>query len=186
MRSCGQIRAVTDEATKTTTYPLSFSSEMPYERAYGIEILSHKDGAVNLMRLQEIGVVLFNHNRNQVIGKIVTVGIENNRGVATVEFDDDDFSQMIKHKIDKGTLKTTSVGYSIDEYVTKELDKKRVELTATKWTPYEISIVSLPADATVGVGRDFESNVNINDIIKPLQNLNQYQIKVNKNKLKGD
>lgn len=29
---------------------------------------------------------------------------------------------------------------------------------ARKWTPYEISIVSVPADPTVGVGRNLEEN----------------------------
>ena len=47
---------------------LSFSSEKPVTRWFGSEILSHDTTAVDLVRLNEIGVLLFNHNRNEVIG----------------------------------------------------------------------------------------------------------------------
>ena len=52
-------------------FTLSFSSEEPYERWWGNEILDHASGAVDLARLNEIGVVLFNHNRDSVIGRII-------------------------------------------------------------------------------------------------------------------
>ena len=61
---------------------LSFSSEEPYERWWGTEILDHSDGAVDLTRLNEIGVLLFNHDRNRVIGKVNRAWIEDLRGMA--------------------------------------------------------------------------------------------------------
>ena len=48
-------------------FTLSFSSEEPYSRWFGLEILSHSDGAMDLTRLNSIGVVLFNHDRDKVI-----------------------------------------------------------------------------------------------------------------------
>lgn len=68
---------------------LSFSSEQPYERWWGIEILDHDTAAVDLSRLNDIGCLLFNHNRDAVIGKVNRAWIENNRGYAEVEFDTD-------------------------------------------------------------------------------------------------
>ena len=62
---------------KERTFRLSFSSEEPYERWFGPEILDHSDGAVDLTRLNEIGVLLYNHNRDAVIGKIERAWIEN-------------------------------------------------------------------------------------------------------------
>lgn len=142
---------------------LSFSSEEPYTRFYGTEILDHSEGAVDLSRLNEIGVLLFNHDRNTVIGKINRAWIENNRGQAEVEFDTDDKSEIIYQKVKSGTLKTTSVGYVIDSYEDVSVNKtskdgrfKGPAVVAVKWTPFEISIVSVPADPTVGVGRCFE------------------------------
>lgn len=54
---------------KARKVELSFSSEVPYSRYWGVEILDHADGAVDLTRLNEIGCVLFNHKRDVVIGK---------------------------------------------------------------------------------------------------------------------
>lgn len=144
---------------------LSFSSEEPYERWYGTEILSHKDGAVDLSRLNEIGCVLFNHDRDQVIARIDKAWIENGRGEALVTFDEDDESEKIFQKVKSGTLKGVSVGYTVDSW--EEVNAGKVSSDgkftgpcsiALKWMPHEISIVSIPADATVGVGREFEEN----------------------------
>ena len=68
---------------------LSFSSEEPYERWWGTEVLEHKDDSIDLTRLNTIGCLLFNHDRDKVIGKISRAWIENNRGQAEVEFDSD-------------------------------------------------------------------------------------------------
>ena len=100
-------------AENDRTFELSFSSEEPYTRWFGPEILDHSDGCVDMSRLTEIGVVLFNHDRDQVIGKIKSARIEGNRGLATVEFDDDPESERIAAKVRSGTLKGVSVGYQV-------------------------------------------------------------------------
>ncbi len=139
---------------------LSFSSEEPYERWFGIEILSHQEGAVDLTRLNEIGVLLFNHDRNQVIGQILSAELDSKAGrcTARVRFDTDEESEKVYQKVNSGTLKGVSVGYTVNEFeVEKAVSKVESDIyTATKWIPYEISIVSIPADATVGVGRSVE------------------------------
>lgn len=142
---------------------LSFSSEVPYSRCWGVEILDHADGAVDLTRLNEIGCVLFNHKRDVVIGKITRLWIEKNRGCAEIEFDTDDEAEKIYQKVMSGTLKGVSVGYSVESWEEVAANKKSVDgrftgpaMIARRWTPYEISIVSIPADDTVGVGRDLE------------------------------
>lgn len=144
---------------------LSFSSEEPYERYWGKEILDHNPAAVDLTRLNTIGVLLFNHNRDKVIGRINRAWIENQRGMAEVEFDDDAESEVIFQKVKSGTLKGVSTGYRIG--VIEEVMANKVSTdgrfsgpcdVARQWMPYEISIVSVPADATVGVGRDLGEN----------------------------
>lgn len=152
------IRAVGDAEKRR--FILSFSSEEPYVRFWGTEILSHADGAVNLERLNSIGCVLYNHNRDKVIGKIISAWTKNGRGEAEIEFDDDVESEVIFQKVASGTLKGVSVGYVVDIWEDVAAGKKSSDgrftgecSIAIRWTPYEISIVSVPADPTVGVGR---------------------------------
>ena len=151
-------------AENDRTFELSFSSEEPYTRWFGPEILDHSDGCVDMSRLTEIGVVLFNHDRDQVIGKIKSARIEGNRGLATVEFDDDPESERIAAKVRSGTLKGVSVGYQVSNWEDVDKGKKSLDgrftgpcSIARRWMPYEVSIVSVPADATVGVGRELEN-----------------------------
>ena len=181
------IRAVEGEGNERK-FILSFSSEEPYERWWGTEILDHSDGAVDLTRLNEIGCLLFNHNRDDVIGKVNKAWIETNRGNAEVEFDSDDESEKIYQKVKSGTLKGVSVGYKIDSWEEVVANKTSADgrftgpcEIARKWTPYEISIVSVPADPTVGVGRENENN---NDKHDSSLSLYEKQLQINKNKSK--
>ena len=176
-----QIRA---DAEDSNVFELSFSSEEPYMRYFGNEILDHADGACDLSRLNEIGVVLFNHDRDKVIGKIENAWIEENRGKAKIKFDSDDDAKVIMEKVANGTLKGVSVGYVIDNYEIVEKGKTSTDgrfegpcYIARKWTPLEISIVSIPADSTVGVGRSFDEEKEKAEYI----NLFEKQICINKN-----
>lgn len=185
-RSFGKasIRALEGEGNERK-FELSFSSEEPYVRWFGPEILSHADGAVDLTRLNEIGVLLFNHDTDKVIGRVDRAWIENKRGKAEVTFDDDSEADLIYQKVKSGTLKGVSVRYSVDSW--EEVAAGKVSADgftgpcdiARKWTPLEISVVSVPADATVGVGR------SRNDSKSKPRSLGAFeaQIQVNKNYL---
>lgn len=164
---------------------LSFSSEEPDKRWWGVEILDHSEGCVDLSRLNEIGCVLFNHNRDAVIGKVLKAWVENGRGMAEVEIDSDEESEKIYQKMKSGTLKGVSVGYVVSLYEDVAANKTSSDgrfdgpvSIAKKWEVYEISIVSVPADSTVGVGREKDSG---EQAIKQLER----QLSVNKNKIKG-
>lgn len=153
-------KAADDESRQVE---LSFSSEAPYERWFGAEILSHDPGAVDLTRLNDIGCLLFNHNRDKVIGRVDRAWVKDGKGYATVTFDDDAESEVIYQKVKAGTLKAVSTGYRVDawEEVSANKQSSNGRFTgpcsiALKWWPFEISIVSVPADANVGVGRDLE------------------------------
>lgn len=158
----GSIRAMEGEGNERK-FILSFSSEEPYERWWGVEILSHAEGALDLTRLNSIGCVLYNHNRDKVIGKVLRAWVENSRGNAEIEFDDDAESEVIYQKVKNGTLKGVSVGYQVSNWEEVAANKKSSDGKfagpcdiAVRWEPYEISIVSVPADPTVGVGRSKE------------------------------
>lgn len=151
--------------TDSRTVELSFSSETPYGRWFGDEILCHDEECINLERFNNgLGTVLFNHDRDAVIGHIEKVWIEDNRGKALVRFDTDEQSETIFQKVQSGTLQGVSVGYAINRYeVLEDEDTKSTNgrfngpaYVVTDWEPLEISIVSVPADPTVGVGRSAE------------------------------
>lgn len=151
--------------TDSRTVELSFSSETPYGRWFGDEILCHDEECINLERFNNgLGTVLFNHDRDAVVGHIEKVWLEDNRGKALVRFDTDEQSETIFQKVQSGTLQGVSVGYAIYRYeVLEDEDTKSTNgrfngpaYVVTDWEPLEISIVAVPADPTVGVGRSAE------------------------------
>ncbi|MBD3842318.1 MAG: HK97 family phage prohead protease, partial [Campylobacterales bacterium] len=145
------------------TIELSFSSEEPYERWFGIEILDHSPTSVNMERLNNSAPLLFNHDKDVVIGVIEYAKVENKRGHAVVRFGNSAKAKEVFSDVVDGIMKNVSVGYQIDE-MKLESESDGVETyRVTKWQPFEISIVSIPADNTVGVGRanDLEHEVRI-------------------------
>lgn len=166
-RSMGQIMSRESEDQDSRRRTISFSSEEPYRRYFGMEILDHSENAVNLERLNSVGVLLFNHDTYMVVGRVIRAWVENNRGMAEVEFDTDEDAEKVFGKVKSGTLKTTSVRYSVDSW--EEIRDGATSAdgrfsgpcqVARKWTPLEVSIVSVPADPTVGVGRSSEDTGN--------------------------
>lgn len=183
------IRALSGEGNERK-FILSFSSEEPYQRYWGAEVLDHSEGAVDLTRINEIGCLLFNHNRDAVIGKITKAWIEGGRGMAEVEFDSDEESERIFQKVANGTLKGVSVGYQIESWEEVAQGKQSADgkaigpaAIARKWTPYEVSIVSVPADPTVGVGRELSER----PVFKEKRSMDWFerQIQINKTNVQG-
>lgn len=151
--------------TDSRTVELSFSSETPYGRWFGDEILCHDEECINLERFNNgLGTALFNHDRDAVVGHIEKAWLEDNRGKALVRFDTDEQSETIFQKVQSGTLQGVSVGYAIYRYEVLEDEETKSTngrfngpaYIVTDWEPLEISIVSVPADPTVGVGRSAE------------------------------
>lgn len=135
---------------------------------------------VDLTRFNNgITTVLFNHDRDKVIGRIDKVEFKDKRAYAEVILDDDEFSESIFKKIQSGSLRGVSVGYIRQKTSCVEKDcefegvryDERTYVTS-KWELLEVSIVSIPADNDTGVGRDL-GDVNI-DIVEALpQNISQ-------------
>lgn len=137
------------------TIELSFSSETPYERWWGIEVLDNTQPAVRLGRLTSGGPLLMDHDTRDQIGVVESVRIDADRvGRAVVRFGKSARAQEIWQDVQDGIRSNVSVGYAIHKATLVEtsdtgLDTYRV----TDWEPLEISLVSVPADASVGVGR---------------------------------
>jgi len=139
------------------TVNLSFSSSEPCERWGYYEILSHEKEACDLSRLNNGANLLFNHDRNQYIGVVESATIEaDQKGRAVVRFGNSNLARQIEADVKAGVLRSVSVAYQIVDWKeSKEGDREIVNVT--RWTPLEISIVTVPADATVGVGRELNT-----------------------------
>ena len=73
------------KAVDEDTFSLSFSSENPVPTALGEEILSHRDGAVDLSRLNNQAPFLWNHSVDEILMVFVKAEIINGLGVATIK-----------------------------------------------------------------------------------------------------
>lgn len=137
------------------TVSLAFSSEHPVPRWFGNEILDHAPESVSLGRLQDGGAVLVDHDLSDHVGVVESVSIDADRkGRVTVRFGKGARAEEIFQDVIDGIRKHVSVGYRILEAKLEttgddETDTYRI----TRWEPYEISLVSVPADPSVGVGR---------------------------------
>lgn len=147
-----EVRAIEAEAR---TIEFSFSSELPVERWYGKEILSHAPGAVDLSRLNAGANCLMNHDMDDYLGVVQKAWIgEDKRGYCQVRFSKNEEADEVFQDIADGILRNVSVGYQVNEMVlSKQAEGEDSEYTATKWTPMEVSIVTVPADPSVGIGR---------------------------------
>ena len=141
----------TFDEVEDRTYEFPFSSEFPVARYFGNEILSHEASAADLSRLNDGAPLLFNHNPDRVIGVVEGARIDSKgrRGYARVRFSRNPFAQEVLSDVKDGVLRNVSFGYSID----KMEERDSGDYVATAWAPYEVSIVSVPADKTVGIGR---------------------------------
>jgi len=136
---------------KVTRISFSASSETPIERWFGEEVLSHDKKAVRLDRVKRGAMpLLFNHNWDEPIGLVDAARLEDERLVVDAHLFDTARAAEVAAML-RGGLKNVSIGYRI--HVVEE-DKKSGVFTARDWEPYECSIVSVPADPTVGMGRE--------------------------------
>jgi HK97 family phage major capsid protein/HK97 family phage prohead protease len=140
-----------DAESRTVEFP--FSSELAVERWFGDEVLSHKKDAADLTRLNDGAPLLFNHNMDEIIGVLEKAWIgTDKRGYAQVRFAKTARADEVMSMVNDGILRNVSFGYRISEMVESVKDGKST-YTATRWEPFEVSLVTVPADHTVGIGR---------------------------------
>lgn len=140
---------------------VSFSSEEPYLRRSWweepwLEVLGHKPDEIDLSRLNNRATVHYNHRRTREdrIGAVLEAAVEGTKSTALLQFSDREDINDVWNDVKKGLLCNVSVGYEILERVlVKQNDDGPDEYRVTKWRPMEISVVDIPADPTVGVGR---------------------------------
>lgn len=148
-------RAAISEDSRTVE--LAFASEAPYLRYYGYEVLSCDPQSVRLGRLMDGAPLLVNHDTCEQVGVVESVSLDGDRVArAKVRFGRSEDAEEIYQDVLDGIRTKVSVGYMVHKMqLTGKQDGEEV-YTVTDWEPFEISIVSVPADNGVGVGRSAE------------------------------
>ena len=146
-----------DEDTRTVR--MALSSEEPVERSFGKEVLDHKRESIDLSFLSSgRAPLLLDHDPEKQIGVIKSVKLDENarRLRAEVRFGKGELAREAFSDVVDGIKANISVGYSISKMERDSDDKETYR--AKSWKPVEASLVSIPADMTVGVGRSGEAN----------------------------
>lgn len=146
---------------------VAVSSEEPVERSFGIEILDHKPDSIDLSFLNSgRAPLLLDHDPTKQIGVVESVTLDGlaRRLRATVRFGKNGLAKEVFDDVEDSIRGNISVGYQINKLEKEGKDTFR----AVSWMPMEVSIVSIPADRTVGVGRsaadDLTTTVNATPI----------------------
>lgn len=140
-----------DEENRTVD--LSFSSEKEVGRWFGNEILDHEESSVDLSRLNSSAAVLENHGGNQ-IGVVEKAEIKDKKGYAKIRFSKQGRGAEVFQDIVDNIVRNISFGYQINKLeLEKEEKGKEPTYRSKSWMPLEISVVSVPADFSIGIGR---------------------------------
>jgi HK97 family phage prohead protease len=133
----------------------ALSSDVAVPRAFGSEVLVHSEAAVDMSRAANGLALLVNHDRGGLpIGRVENIRIDDGKMRGELAFSEattearDAFAL-----VEDGTLTDVSISYQIQQW---ERGEAKDEIRVTRWTPLEASLVSVPADGTVGIGRSIE------------------------------
>lgn len=144
---------IVDEDKRTAN--IAVSSELPVARSFGNEILVHDANAVDMEFLNSgRAPLLLDHDHSRQIGVIESVSLSDDRRLrAKVRFGRSALAQEVFQDVVDGIRSNISVGYRVNKMEKAGADEYRV----TSWSPMEASVVSIPADTSVGVGRSAEA-----------------------------
>jgi HK97 family phage major capsid protein/HK97 family phage prohead protease len=139
------------------------SSEEPVERSFGMEVLGHSADDINMEFINSgRAPLLLDHNMEKQIGVIEEFKLDETakRTTAVVRFGKSALAREVFEDVKDGIRMNISVGYRIDK-LERYQDNDETYYKA-KWTPMEVSSVSVPADQSrlVGVGRSKEKQIN--------------------------
>ncbi|MFT3689156.1 phage major capsid protein [Paenirhodobacter sp.] len=156
------------EAGDARTVALSFSSEAPVLREFpgvglAYEVLGHGPGEADLSRVTAGVVPLLLDHKREVAAKVGTVTrawIEGGRGKALATFAATPEGDAMLARVTAGEVSATSAGYQPTAFEVVETAGDGLPIVRARWQLLEISLVSVPADISVGVGRSFTAPQN--------------------------
>ena len=92
--------------------------------------------------------MLLNHDPDRVLGIVERARIdEKRRGMARITWATNDLARQVRQDVEAGVMPNISVGYAV-----LQAEPEGDVMVVRKWQPIELSVVSIPADASIGVG----------------------------------
>ncbi|MFG0552150.1 phage major capsid protein [Pseudomonas sp. yb_9] len=139
------------------TVEVAVSSEYPVRRWFGFEVLDHSPESSDLTRLRAGAPLLQEHRGSLQIGVVLDAWLDADRKIrARIKFSRDPAVEPIWQDVVDGVRRNISCGYLIHDMVLERTVDGVDHYRVTAWEVYEVSLVSVPADPTVGVGRSIE------------------------------
>ena len=159
-----------DEEARGITF--SVASDQPYERydcekGYPYEeVLVVSEEAVDLHRLNGGAAVLWGHDTDDLLGIVERAWVDGDRVYVRCRFSrHDPHADRVWADILDGTIRNVSIGYAVNHY-TEKREGNTIRRYVDAWMPYECSIVSVPADETVGI-RSMKKSRKEEELQKP-------------------
>lgn len=154
-RSNAMEARVIDEETRSVN--IAVSSELGVDRSFGKEILDHSAESVDLgFFASGRAPLLLDHDPEKQIGVIESVSLDGDRVLRSkVRFGRSALAQEVYQDVLDGIRSNVSVGYRVNKMERDANDKNAYRVKS--WSPMEVSVVSIPADPSVGVGRSAAS-----------------------------
>lgn len=142
----------------TRTVPASLSSDAPITHFGELEILSHAPGAIDLARAEGGLPLLIGHDASGIpIGRIDKLHVADGRLRGMLTFGSGARADEALVAVRDGVLRSTSVRYRPLAAEPILQDGRKVGMTITRWQLLEASLVAVPADHSVGVGRSLST-----------------------------
>lgn len=143
------------------TVPIAISSESPVRDWWGTNTLLHSSKSIDLSRGAENGFPMLWRHGDEMLGRVKDVKIDKDKVLRGVAYFGNSQVAVEKWKdVEDGVLTDISVGGSFLEE--PELQEDGTYVTR-KWSVNEVSFVPVPADSSVGVNREEESNGQTTD-----------------------
>lgn len=146
------------------TVEMTFTTSMPvrmwrfkgfYEVEEFNEILSMNPAHMRLDRMKKGAPLLNNHRRysfQDQIGVVERVWAEGEELRGSVRFSKKPEAEAIFQEVQDGIIRNGSIGYRVHKYNDESQEGDKVKtLRAVDWEPYEMSLVTIPADHNAGV-----------------------------------
>lgn len=147
-RSLAVAESQVNEESRTVRFPVA--SDAPVDVGYGTETLSHDIGAMRNGERQQSMSLLFNHDRDKLLGVVERLDQDEHRTYATVRFAKTDEAQRAFELVKDRILVNVSCGYRVYAF---DQSRDGTKFLAKDWEIFEVSLVTVPADTSVGVYR---------------------------------
>lgn len=129
------------------------STESPVARGGYREILKHDAACVDLSRCADGLPLLWSHDPAQQIGAVENIRLHDQKLRGRLRFSESALGEEKWRDVQQGLLKGLSIGYLIEQVEGVHTGERREDLIATRWLPFEASLLTIPADISAGIGR---------------------------------